>query len=107
MQMSGPAISIIIPTFNAGEILTVALDSLVRQTYQNFEVLIVDNASNDISIDIIERYVKKDARFQLISENDDGIYEAMNKGIFLSKGEWIFFLGSDDSLFDEFVLSKI
>lgn len=90
--------SIIIATFNAAKTLNKALDSVLNQTYQNWECIIVDGASKDDTINIVKEYVQKDTRFRYISEPDKGIYDAFNKGWEMAKGDWIYYLGSDDIL---------
>lgn len=91
-------VSIIIATFNAGKILSRALDSVKTQSLQNWECIIIDGASKDNTIDIIKEYQMEDNRFRFISEPDKGIYDAFNKGWKLAKGEWIYYLGADDML---------
>ena len=93
-----PKLSIIIATFNAAKTLSVAMDSVMNQTFQDWECIIVDGASIDCTIDIIKSYVEQDSRFRYISEPDKGIYDAFNKGWKMAKGEWIIYLGSDDEL---------
>lgn len=91
-------VSIIIATFNGGKTLSRALDSVKTQSFQNWECIVVDGASNDDTIDIIKEYQLADNRFRFISEPDNGIYDAFNKGWKLAKGEWIYYLGADDML---------
>ena len=96
--MTNIQVSIIIATYNSSKTLQRALDSVVNMTFQNWECIIVDGASTDSTIAIAESYEKKDHRFRHISESDNGIYDAFNKGWRLAKGEWIHYLGSDDRL---------
>lgn len=96
--MTNIQVSIIIATYNSGKTLQRALDSVVNMTFQNWECIIVDGASTDSTIAIAESYEKKDHRFRHISEPDNGIYDAYNKGWKMAKGEWIHYLGSDDEL---------
>lgn len=98
-------LSIIIPTYNSASVLPKALDSIVGQTFTDWEVLIMDGASTDNTIEVAKSY--NDPRIRIYSEPDKGIYDAMNKGIQKAKGEWLFFLGSDDYLLDNQVLEKI
>lgn len=91
-----PKVSIIIATFNSEKTLRNALDSVLHQSYQDWECLIVDGASKDSTIEIVKEYVKKDSRFRYISEPDKGVYDAFNKGWKMAEGEWIMYLGSDD-----------
>lgn len=97
--------SIIIPTFNSTKVLGRALDSIVCQTFEDWEVLVMDGASEDDTVSIAQSY--NDNRIRIFSEPDKGIYDAMNKGIEKSKGEWLYFLGSDDYLFDSSSLESV
>lgn len=96
--MNNPKLSIIIATFNAAKTLNVALDSVLNQTFQDWECVIVDGASKDNTIDVVKSYVERDSRIRYISEPDKGIYDAFNKGWKMAKGEWIYYLGADDEL---------
>lgn len=96
--MINPHISIIIATYNSGKTLRIALESVKNQTYQNWECLIIDGASKDETLNIVKEYVQMDSRFRYISEPDEGIFDAFNKGWKQSNGKWIYYLGSDDSL---------
>lgn len=89
-------VSIIIATYNSEKTLIRALDSVLNQSYQDWECIVVDGASKDNTIDIVKEFVSKDARFRYISEPDHGIYDAFNKGWKMAKGEWVMYLGSDD-----------
>lgn len=89
-------VSIIIATYNSEKTLRRALDSVLNQSYQDWECIVVDGASKDNTIGIVKEYVSKDARFRYISEPDHGIYDAFNKGWKMAKGEWVMYLGSDD-----------
>ena len=95
-QPNSPLITIIIPTYNCDDFIDQALWSVVNQTYQSYELIIVDGRSTDKTLDIIDRY-KKDISV-LVSEPDSGIYDAMNKGVNMAKGDWLYFLGADDIL---------
>lgn len=93
-----PKVSIIIATFNSEKTLRNALDSVLNQSYKDWECIIVDGASRDGTISIVKEYVQKDPRFRYISELDNGVYDAFNKGWKMAKGEWIHYLGDDDVL---------
>ncbi len=93
-----PLITIIIATYNAEKTLKSALDSIINQIYQNWECLIIDGNSQDKTLTIIKTYNKLDKRINFISEPDNGIYDAFNKGWKAAKGEWIYYLGADDTL---------
>ncbi|HMH32104.1 MAG TPA: glycosyltransferase family 2 protein [Puia sp.] len=105
--MKKESISIIIPTFNSRAKIISCLDSVIAQTFNDFELIVVDGLSTDHTIDLIRRHLANDSRLKLISEKDTGIYDAMNKGIGLAKGDWLYFLGSDDELFDNNVLQRV
>jgi len=101
-------ISIITPTYNSGKTLRDTLESVLKQTYTNYEHIIVDGASKDNTIQIIkENEEKYKGKLKYISEKDLGIYDAMNKGIKIASGDIIGFLNSDDIYANEKVLEKI
>jgi glycosyltransferase involved in cell wall biosynthesis len=105
--MSQPFFSIIIPTFNSGKTLCACLESVLSQSFQNFEILVMDGLSTDETVSIVKKYEAANPNVTWFSEKDKGIYDAMNKGIQLAKGEWIYFLGSDDLLHNEEVLQQV
>jgi len=98
-------ISIITVVYNNKETIKDAIDSVLGQKYKNIEYIIVDGASTDGTIEVIQSYGDKVSKF--ISEKDTGIYDAMNKGISLASGDIIGILNSDDFYVDEYVLEKI
>ena len=102
-----PLFTVIIPSFNSASCIQRCLDSIVQQTFNNYEVLIIDGLSTDNTIDIIKAYAEKDKRISFISEKDNGIYDAMNKAVNRASSEWLYFLGSDDYLFDKNVLTTL
>ena len=92
-----PLVSVIIATYNAGKYLRRALDSVYSQSYyKRGNVFVVDGCSKDNTLDIVREYVCKNIVY--ISEQDLGIYDALNKGVLIAKGEWIYVLGADDEL---------
>src|SRR5215210_1048616 len=105
--MRYPTISIILPSFNAGNYIENALTSIHMQTYSNFEVLVIDKCSVDRTVEVATRFRDIDSRFKIVSEQDNGIYDAMNKGIALSSGDWLYFLGADDSLYTAETLQQV
>jgi len=102
-----PQISIIIPTYNSANTIQLALESILSQTFNDYEIIVIDGSSTDGTATIVEDYAKRTDIIYWYSEKDNGIYDAMNKGILKSKGEWLFFLGSDDSFYDNHVLSDV
>lgn len=106
-RMDTPFFSIIIPSFNSERTMRVLFESLRKQSFANFEAIVIDGVSNDNTLSILSEYQNKLENIRIISEKDEGIYDAMNKGIALAKGKWLYFIGCDDFLQDEEVLQKV
>ncbi|WP_405369707.1 glycosyltransferase family 2 protein [Nonlabens sp. Asnod2-A12] len=102
-----PFFSIIIPTFNVEKVLDNAINSIKVQSSQDYEIIIVDGGSTDNTLQLIESYRDDTVVLRSISEKDRGIYDAMNKGVKMSQGHFLYFLGADDYLLDKNVLSDI
>lgn len=101
-------ISIITVTFNSEDTIEDTLRSVLKQTYTQIEYLVIDGASTDGTLDIVKRYVPLfEGRLKWISEKDNGIYDAMNKGIRMSSGEIIGILNSDDYFTSDDVIEKM
>ena len=100
-------LSIIVPTYNCEKVISRCIDSIIDQVFQDWELLVIDGVSTDGTLEIVRQYSSQDSRILVFSEPDKGIYDAMNKGIDKSHGEWLYFLGSDDSLYDERSLEGI
>lgn len=92
-----PLISVVTVVLNGKKHLEEAISSVIKQTYENVEYIVIDGGSTDGTIDIIRKY--DDFIDFWISEKDSGLYNAMNKGITLSRGDFIGFVGSDDYLY--------
>jgi glycosyltransferase involved in cell wall biosynthesis len=104
--MNQPRISIITVTFNAASVVERTIQSVVSQHYDNLEYLIIDGASKDATMQIVERYRERIERCgRIVSEPDKGLYDAMNKGARLATGEWILFLNADDVFVDPDVVA--
>lgn len=97
--------SIIIPVYNAETTISKCLQSVLQQSYADFEILIIDGLSNDRTIQIIKSI--DDRRIKIFSQKDSGIYDAMNKGIYWSQGQWLYFLGSDDQIYNTSTLETL
>ncbi|HAB36709.1 MAG TPA: glycosyltransferase [Rhodobacteraceae bacterium] len=89
-----PLVTIITATYNAAKYLPAAIQSIREQTYGNIEYIVVDGASTDGTVDVLK--ANEDVIDYWISAPDKGIYDAWNKGVRLSGGDWIAFLGADD-----------
>lgn len=106
MSYQDPLLTIIIPTYNSSATLDATLESIYNQTFKNVEVLIMDGLSTDKTLELVGKFQKYGLNIISFSEADDGIYDAMNKGIVRAKGNWIYFLGSDDTLYENTTLEK-
>mgnify|MGYP000895745767 FL=1 len=100
-----PLISIITVVYNCKDDLEMTIKSIIDQTYPNIEYIVIDGNSNDGTIDIIKKYQNKITYW--ISEPDEGIYDAMNKGIRQSTGDWINFMNAGDRFYDQNILSSL
>lgn len=97
-------ISIITVCFNAKDTIEDTFKSIFNQTYKDFELIVIDGSSIDGTLDVIEKY--KDKLSYFVSEPDNGIYDAMNKGIKVASGDFLFFLNANDVFYDSLVLEK-
>lgn len=101
-------ITIITASFNSGKTIEDTLKSVLRQSYKNYEYLIVDGGSQDNTIDIVKEYVTKfEGRLRYVSEKDRGIYDAMNKGIQMASGDVVGILNSDDYYTKDDILQTV
>lgn len=92
-----PKISVCVPTYNSAEFLQECLDSIIAQTFSQFELLVVDNHSSDHTLEIVEKYASKDSRIKVIKNTQNiGLVGNLNRCIDLAEGEWIKFVFSDD-----------
>lgn len=91
-----PEISVIIPVYNQEEYVGACMDSLLDQSFEDFEVLAVNDGSTDASVSILEGYEQRDGRVQLIDQNNSGVSVARNNGLSHAKGEWVCFIDPDD-----------
>lgn len=105
MENHNPKVSIITVCLNAEKHIEQAIVSVLEQTYKNIEYIIVDGKSTDGTLEIVGKY--KDRIHRIISEEDSGVYDAMNKGLMTATGEVIYFLNSDDRFCDDQVIKDI
>jgi glycosyltransferase involved in cell wall biosynthesis len=106
LQPEQANISIITVCLNAGLFIESAINSVSMQSFKHIEHIVIDGGSLDGTVEILKR-CQHQQMLKYISEPDGGIYEAMNKGIKMATGKWIFFLGSDDVFNDDQVLERI
>lgn len=96
-MLSDGLVSIIMPSYNTASFISQSIDSVLAQTYENWELIIVDDCSTDETKEVVSNYQKKDDRIHFfVNEKNSGAAISRNKAIELSKGEWIAFLDSDD-----------
>jgi glycosyltransferase involved in cell wall biosynthesis len=100
-----PRISVITVIFNGEKYLEKTIQSVVNQTYPNIEYIIVDGGSTDGTVDIVKKYSSQITRW--VSEKDNGIYDAMNKGLSMASGIWVNFLNGGDQYHDSEVLMNL
>ena len=98
-----PLISIIVPVYNVERYLPRCIESILRQTYTNFELILVDDGTPDRSGIICDRYAEKDSRIRVIHKENGGVSTARNAGIDAAKGEWITFVDSDDWVYNDYL----
>lgn len=97
-------LSIICPTYNSADTIRILIESVMSQSCHDWELLIIDGGSTDNTVSIASEYGNA---LRCVSEPDDGIYDAMNKGIDMARGEWLYFIGADDSLYSYDVVEKV
>lgn len=98
-----PLISVIVPVYNVEKYVGKCLDSIINQTYQNLQIIVIDDGSNDSSGKICENYAKKDDRIEVIHQKNGGLANARNTGLKYAKGVYVTFIDSDDWVEDIFV----
>ncbi len=96
--MSNPLFSIIVPVYNAQQYIRTCIDSLVNQTIPDLEIILVNDGSRDASGLICDEYAARDVRIKVHHKNNGGVSSARNIGLNISKGDWICFADSDDSV---------
>lgn len=102
-----PRLSIITVTYNAARYLPLTLRSTAEQTWRDWEHVFVDGGSRDGTLELIREYEHQAPAMQWISEKDRGLYDAMNKGLHLARGEYVVFLNAGDTFWDANTLEEI
>ncbi|MGN6179198.1 MAG: glycosyltransferase family 2 protein [Mucilaginibacter sp.] len=105
MTAGQPILSVITIVYNNVKDIERTILSVVNQTYQNIEYIIIDGLSNDGTLDVIHKYENRIAR--IISEKDEGIYDAMNKGLAIATGDYVIFMNSGDEFFDPATVAAV
>lgn len=96
MSNNNPLVSIIVPVYNVDQYLMKCLDSILSQTYQNLQIVLVEDGSIDHSADICDVYSQKDSRITVVHQKNDGLSSARNIGLATATGEYVGFVDSDD-----------
>jgi len=99
--MNNFPLSVIVPVYNAGEYFPVLVDSILAQTFRDFELILVDDGSTDDSPKRCDAYAAQDERVRVIHKANGGVSSARNRGIEVARGEYVFFSDSDDYLYPE------
>lgn len=117
-----PKVSVITITFNAGRFLQKTIESIINQSNKNFEYLIIDGGSKDNTLDIIQQYENEhfssmeeaqkreetvSNKMLWISEPDKGLYDAMNKGMHLAQGDFVWFINAGDKIYDDTTMQNV
>ena len=103
--MNNPLISVIVPLYNVESIIHNLIDCFKRQTFESWELLLIDDGSTDGTCKVCQEYESVDTRIRLIQNSHQGVSATRNKGIVESKGEWITFVDADDLVLDGFLES--
>ena len=101
--MSKPAISVIIPVYNAQEGLGQCIDSLLDQTFSDYEIIILNDGSTDNSLEVIQNYASKNDSIRVRDKENEGVAKTRNRGIVLAKGEYIVFIDNDDFIAPDYL----
>ena len=101
--MNEPKVSVIVPVYNVEKYLSRCLDSIVLQSYQNLDIVLVNDGSTDNSLKICQDYAENDSRIRLIDQNNKGLSGARNTGIDIASGQYICFIDSDDWVEPDYV----
>lgn len=101
-----PKISVIVPVYKAEKYLHRCVDSILAQTFTDFEVLLIDDGSPDRSGEICDEYAQKDARVRVFHKDNAGVSSARNLGLDNAKGEWVTFVDSDDWVHEDFIKKR-
>lgn len=105
--MEHPKLTVVSVCYNCENDVAMTMESLLGQSFQDYEYIIVDGNSKDATLQKIKSYVSRFKNIKIISETDRGIYDAMNKGVRNSTGDYVYFLNFGDYLVDQYVLERV
>ena len=101
--MEIPQISIVVPVYNVEKYLERCIDSILAQTFTDFELLLINDGSKDSSGLICDKYAEKDSRIRVFHKENEGVSRARNLGISNARGRWLCFIDSDDWVDKEYL----
>ena len=102
-----PKVSVIVPVYNTGKYLSECIESVLKQSFKDFEIILVDDGSKDDSPCICDEYANRDKRITVIHKENEGLSMARNDGLALAKGDFVCFLDSDDFWLGDNSLSSL
>lgn len=102
-----PSISIIVPVYNAQYYVQECIEGVIKQSFTNWELILINDGSTDSSREICEKYIQEDSRIKLINKDNSGVSASRNIGLDLAQGEYIIFLDADDYWYDDTILNKL
>jgi len=105
-ENQNPFVSLIIPAYNAAPFIETTVHSVLQQTYQNWELLIVNDGSTDSTVDLISAYID-DARVRIFNKENTGVSDSRNTGLKYTTGEYVVFLDADDVLYENFLEKRV
>ena len=94
-------VSVIIPIYNDEKYLEQCLDSVIKQTYKNLEIILVDDGSTDRTPEICEQYREKDSRIRVLHKKNGGVGSSRNAGLAMATGDYVLFVDDDDFIYPE------
>lgn len=103
MKMSSPLVSVIVPVYNTGKVAKKVISQLLRQSYEDIEIVVIDDGSTDDSLVRLQEVASKDRRVKLIHQENAGVSAARNAGILRARGEYMVFVDSDDEVEPGFI----
>lgn len=104
---SSPLVSVVVPVYKVEQYLHKCVESILRQTYRNLEIILIDDGSPDSCPDICDNYADKDSRVRVIHKENGGLSDARNAGLKIATGEWVSFVDSDDWVEPDFIATLL
>ena len=100
-------VSVIVPVYKAEKYIGACIESVIKQNFHKWELILVDDGSPDKSGEICEKYVKKDARIKVLHQSNSGVAHARNEGLKVAKGKYISFVDADDYVLSTYLSSML